>query len=122
MTTWIHRIAVNRSLNYLRRQRILRWFSLSDKSWENKEIEGRCDELPDVAVERRELEALLAKVMNRLPKNQRVAFTLHNVEGLSYKDIARIMDCSVSAVESRIHRAKLHLQHDLVKIFPKNQE
>jgi RNA polymerase sigma-70 factor (ECF subfamily) len=76
-------------------------------------------ERPDSLLEQRERRAILRKALRRLPENQQIAFTLHNVEGMSYEEIAGIMSCSLSAVESRIHRAKLNLQKYLVHFIKK---
>ena len=51
--------------------------------------------------------------MQELPERQRVAFTLHNLEGMSHQEIAAIMQISVSAVESLMTRAKQQLQQKL---------
>jgi RNA polymerase sigma-70 factor (ECF subfamily) len=53
--------------------------------------------------------------MQILPENQRIAFTLHKVEGLSYQDVASVMGLSISAVESLLHRAKQNLRKTLEK-------
>jgi RNA polymerase sigma-70 factor (ECF subfamily) len=45
-----------------------------------------------------------------LPENQRIAFTLHKVEGLSYQEVSDVMKTSVSSVESLMHRAKGNLK------------
>jgi len=45
-----------------------------------------------------------------LPENQKIAFTLHKVEGLSYQEISDVMKTSVSSVESLMHRAKNNLK------------
>jgi RNA polymerase sigma-70 factor (ECF subfamily) len=76
-------------------------------------------ERPDDLLERQERREILRNALRRLPENQQIAFTLHNVEGISYEEIAGIMDCSVAAVESRIHRAKLNLQKYLVHFIKK---
>jgi RNA polymerase sigma-70 factor (ECF subfamily) len=52
-----------------------------------------------------------------LPENQKIAFILNKYEELAYKEIAEIMDLSLSSVESLIHRAKLNLQKTLVNYF-----
>ncbi|MCK4824886.1 RNA polymerase sigma factor, partial [bacterium] len=54
-----------------------------------------------------------------LPKNQKVAFILHKHEGLSYKEISKILEISLSSVEARIHRAKINLQKKLIPYLKK---
>jgi RNA polymerase sigma-70 factor (ECF subfamily) len=66
-----------------------------------------------VALDRRENAKALFKAVRELPENQKTAFVLHKMEGLSYQDVAQVMDTSVSAVESLLHRAKLNLRKTL---------
>ena len=65
---------------------------------------------PGVAMDRKENAALLFKAINQLPENQKIAFTLHKLEDLSYQEISEIMQTSVAAVESMMHRAKQNLR------------
>ena len=60
---------------------------------------------------------IILKALDKLPSNQKTAFTLFNLKDFTYEEIAEIMDCSIPAVESRIHRAKMNLQKRLVKYF-----
>ena len=55
-----------------------------------------------------------------MPKNQKIAFTLSKYEDLSYKEIADVMQLSLSSVESLIFRAKKNLQKKLIKIYKKD--
>jgi RNA polymerase sigma-70 factor (ECF subfamily) len=115
--TWIYRIAVNRSLNRLRDRRTRRWRRLGWARGDEVPLEQvpSPQETPEVLLDRKERWEILRAALGRLPQAQRVAFTLHNVEGMSYADIAAVMGCSVSAVESRIHRAKRSLRGLLVR-------
>jgi RNA polymerase sigma-70 factor (ECF subfamily) len=123
VSTWVYRIAVNRSLNYLRKKRTQSWLqALGWASGEEDPLERLPaeEDAPDGLLERKERRRILRDALHRLPENQRVAFTLHNVEGISYEDIASVMGCSISAVESRLHRAKLNLQKYLVQFAKKS--
>ena len=118
LSTWIYRIAVNRSLNHIRKTKRAKLFSLFTKDSEDAERKEAVltDTTPaDRKIISKERLAIIQKALNSLPDNQRTAFTLHNIEGFSYEDIAGIMECSVSAVESRIHRAKMSLQKKLAE-------
>jgi RNA polymerase sigma-70 factor (ECF subfamily) len=124
VSTWIYRIAVNHALNRLRKrgaQKWLQFFSEDDRPSSHLENVPSRGESPEELAEKRERIELLQKALGRLPESQRVAFTLHKVRGISYEEVARVMDCSVSAVESRIHRAKLNLQKYLVDLFKKGR-
>ena len=112
LSTWMYRIAVNKSLNQIRsnkKHRILKhidnFFSSEDK---DLEIESS-DKNPEDSLKNEELGEELKAAINSLSNNQRIAFTLHNIDDLSYKKIAEIMDLSLSAVESLIHRARKKL-------------
>ena len=121
VSTWIYRIAVNLCINRLRKEsrlrRLISFGALSGPG-ELERIPGDAGS-PESLLERRERQEILNRALGRLPSNQRIAFTLHRIEGLSHEEIAGIMKCSHSAVESRIHRAKLNLQKHLVGLVRK---
>lgn len=70
---------------------------------------------PGVAMDRKENAAKLFRAIAQLPDNQKTAFTLHKLEDLSYQEISEIMQTSVPAVESLMHRAKQNLRKILEK-------
>ncbi len=115
--TYIYRVAVNKSLDYIRKQKSQkRWgVILSILSWsENKELPSMPDwEHPGVTLENKERASILMSKVEELPDNQRVAFTLHKIEGLSYQEIAEVMQVSLASVESLIFRAKQNLKKKL---------
>ncbi|MFH1297084.1 MAG: RNA polymerase sigma factor [Bacteroidota bacterium] len=126
LSSWIYRIAVNKSLNHLKRSRrreAYTLFSFQDRGGMVKE-ELIADHNPyaggDVAMEEKELKQALHKAINGLPVNQKIAFTLHKYEDLPYKEIAEVMNVSLSSVESLIHRAKLNLQKRLTNFYHPN--
>ncbi|MBL7137824.1 MAG: RNA polymerase sigma factor [Bacteroidales bacterium] len=117
LSSWIYRIAVNKSLNHLKRSRrrdAYTLFSFQDQG-------GSVKEGGDVAMEEKELKQALHKAINRLPVNQKIAFTLHKYDELPYKEIAGVMNVSLSSVESLIHRAKLNLQKRLTNYYHSNR-
>ncbi len=120
LSTWIYRITVNRSLNELkrikRRQAFLRIENAIRMAGrdENK-MEGIATE--DNPLAREENRKLLKNAIDSLPMNQRTAFILHKYEELSYKDIAEVMNTSLSSVESLMHRARKNLQKILAQHF-----
>jgi RNA polymerase sigma factor (sigma-70 family) len=63
--------------------------------------------------------AYLFKAIDELPANQKVAFTLHKIEGLSYQEISEVMETTVSSVESLLFRAKQNLK-DLLSDYYNN--
>jgi RNA polymerase sigma-70 factor (ECF subfamily) len=68
---------------------------------------------PDQSLEQAEREAAVRRALEALPPAQKTAVVLSRYEGLSYKQIAEVMDLSVSAVESKLHRAKQTLREKL---------
>jgi RNA polymerase sigma factor (sigma-70 family) len=56
-------------------------------------------------------------MIDKLPDNQKAAFVLSKVEGLSTREIASVLDTSVSGVEGLLHRAKVHLRKDLENFY-----
>ncbi|HEY9364333.1 MAG TPA: RNA polymerase sigma factor [Chitinophagaceae bacterium] len=116
LSTWLYRIAVTKSLDHLRRKKRKKRFafvqSLFGMNHEEKNLVTDFYH-PGVALDNKERAAVLFKAINNLPPNQKVAFTLHKVEGLSYQEISEAMQTSLSAVESLIHRAKGNLKNQL---------
>jgi RNA polymerase sigma-70 factor (ECF subfamily) len=72
---------------------------------------------PGVLAENREKAGILFQAIGKLPENQRIAFTLHKLEDLSYGQISEIMRKSVSSVESLMHRAKTNLKKELYHYY-----
>lgn len=116
--TWIHRIAVNRVYNYLKRERRLQWVGLLDKTLHEllgeKQIESLWspDAAPNTAedrLERAERSDLLWRAVRSLPPKYRVPIVLYHYEEMSYKEVAAATGLSESAVETRIHRGRKKL-------------
>ena len=113
--TWIYRIAVNHAINYMRRERRTLWFNLLDETVgeflkrEKIEISGLGGgdvPRPDELLERSEADQSVQRAVDSLPVKYRVPFVLFKDEHLSYNEISSVLDLSLSAVESRIHRAR----------------
>jgi RNA polymerase sigma-70 factor (ECF subfamily) len=118
-TTWIYQITANLCLNELKSARRKRWFSFrsnnedTDKTLEEILIDGSPS--PEDLLFTRERDRQISDALQSLPDNQRMALVLRRYDDLPYEEIARIMDCSVSAVESLLVRAKKALQEKLKK-------
>ncbi len=121
LSTWLYRIAVNRSLNHIRDNKKRKWFqSFEDAVKEKKAgLLHYATENPDTELENLQRANILHEAISSLPENQKTAFTLNKYEELSYKEIAEIMDVSVASVESLIHRAKTGLQKKLYTCYKK---
>ena len=70
-----------------------------------------------MVLEKSERKRVVQQAINSLPKKQRIVVILHRYEGLSYKEIAEVMKCSLASVESRLHRAKVNLTKKLLPIL-----
>lgn len=117
-TTWLYRIAVTSALEFLRKKSRKKRSGLITRLFgdANTPLEDPPDFVhPGVKLDQRENARLLFEAMRSLPENQRIAFTLHKVEGLSYQEVASVMGVSVSAVESLLHRSKQNLKKTLEK-------
>jgi RNA polymerase sigma-70 factor (ECF subfamily) len=124
LSTWLYRIAVNRSLNHIRDNKKHKWFQSFDDSLKSKttfkeNLVNTSADNPDNQIENSERAALLHLAIDNLPKNQKVAFTLSKYEDLSYQEISEVMDLTLSSVESLIHRAKKNLQKTLYTCYKK---
>lgn len=125
LSTWIYRIAVNKSLNFLRSARRRKVLSLFDTFISSDELSvpepSSGDYLsPDSNINNDEQSKAINSAMATLPAKQRTAFVLSKYEDLSYKEIAVIMETSLSAVESLIFRARENLQKKLFGFYKKN--
>jgi RNA polymerase sigma factor (sigma-70 family) len=124
LKSWIYRITVNRSLDFLRRQKRRNIFQRIESVFQISE-NGREKYFEEVAVteiqvEMDEQSVMIENAINTLPVNQKTAFILSKYEELSYKEITEIMGISHSSVESLIFRAKKNLQEKLVNYFSEN--
>lgn len=107
--TWIYKIAVNAaraSLASKAREAIIVADSGSDTLEQSYSSEA---DQPEVAHLRAELASMLDMAITSLPSNLREAFLLREIDGLSYAEIAELMNCPVGTVRSRISRAKSYL-------------
>ena len=123
LSTWIYRITTTKALDHIRsRKRKKRFAFITSLFGPNDELihEPVDFQHPGVALDRKEQAALLFRMIEQLPDNQKVAFTLHKTEELSYQEIAEVMQLSVSAVESLLFRARQNLRKLLEKYYAQN--
>jgi RNA polymerase sigma-70 factor (ECF subfamily) len=119
-STWLYRICVNHCLNQLKKKKAMKWLSL-DVLWNNftSEEHDIIDHSDDIVktIERNESKEIINKAIDSLPTKQKTALILSKFEELSYNEIASIMNCSISSVESSLFRAKQNMAKKLVKYF-----
>ena len=113
LKTWIYRITITKALEKLRMlKRKKRWAFLISIDNENAAFLQNVSDT-NTENETSERAMLLKQQIDKLSQNQKIAFTLHHIEGLSYTEITAIMDISLSSVESLIFRAKSNLKKKL---------
>jgi RNA polymerase sigma-70 factor, ECF subfamily len=123
LSTWVYRIAVNKSLNHIRQLKRRNWLHLFEDFFTTKSPQHSADDssLPSEAIENSQRASQLHQAIDSLAENQRTAFLLNKYEELSYRQIAEVMQTTVPAVESLIHRAKSNLQKKLFNAYKKNE-
>ncbi|OCQ51708.1 ECF RNA polymerase sigma-E factor [Photorhabdus australis subsp. thailandensis] len=107
--TWLYRIAVNTAKNYLVSQgRRPPSTDLDVSDVENYEASNALKEIsnPENLMLSEELRQMVFRTIESLPEDLRMAITLRELDGLSYEEIAVVMDCPVGTVRSRIFRAR----------------
>lgn len=110
--TWLFRIAVNLARNYLEKQGRERKHVDEDLG-QAEEMPGRRTSRPEEVLEHGEMTGLLAAELMALREDQREIIVLRDVQDLSYEEIAQVLGCSVSAVKSKLFRARSVLRRRL---------
>ncbi len=121
LSTWIYRITTTKSLDHLRSKKRKKRFGFVSNLFgdNNQPVYDKGDfNHPGVQQERKEDAALLFKLVDELPENQRTAFLLNKVEELSYREIADILKTSEPAVDSLLQRAKQNLRKKINNLPP----
>ncbi len=122
-STWLYRIATTTALDHLRSKKRKKRFgflqSLTGSGGDEKE------QVPDfhhpgISLDNKERAAVLFKAIDSLPENQKSAYTLHKLEGLSYREVSEVLNTTVSAVESLMSRANQNLRKHLEEYYNKH--
>ena len=124
-SSWLYRVTVNTSYMYLRSQKkhenniSLENYSPYD---EKGTLMGRImykdwSSRPDIIIFNKESVLIIEKAINELPESYRTVFHLRDIEGLSNEEVANILEISIPAVKSRLHRARLFLRDKLSDYF-----
>jgi RNA polymerase sigma factor RpoE len=112
--TWVYRIAVNRTINFLKQRKKRVQMSLNDmdlNAEHNPDLVALISEkTPRRDLNLAELQEKLNEAMQKLSEVQRLVVTLHDVQGLSHDEISKIMDCNTGTVRSRLFYARQQLQ------------
>lgn len=124
ISTWLYRIAISKSLDYIkfhrRKKRIAFFKNLMPFNETAENTLYNKNDLPDRNIENNDKMYAIKTALDKLPEKQRIAFSLSKYDDLSSKEISEIMELSISAVEALIHRAKNNL-HKLLFDYYKKQ-
>lgn len=124
-SSWLYRITVNTSYMYLRSQKkhegnlSLDGYSPYD---DNGTLMGKImhkdwSSRPDIIIYNKEALKIIDDTINELPESYRIVFHLRDIEGLSNEEAADVLELSIPAVKSRLHRARLFLRDKLSDYF-----
>ena len=112
--TWLYRIAVNKTINFLKQRKNKTQMSLNDLDFNvenNPDLVALISEkTPRREAGLAELQQKLNEAMQKLSEDHRMVVTLHDVQGLSHDEIAEIMECNIGTVRSRLFYARQQLQ------------
>jgi RNA polymerase sigma-70 factor (ECF subfamily) len=116
--TWLYRIAVNKTINFLKQRKNRAAMSLNDLDFNAENdpdlVALISDKTPRRDAALSELQKKLNEAMQKLSEPHRLVVTLHDVQGLAHEEIAEIMECNVGTVRSRLFYARQQLQGSLL--------
>jgi len=128
LSSWVYRITANAALIKLRKRPKVKELPLEEELGPAMTEEGMIAEpvvdwsrLPSDELERKELTARLAQAVELLPPEYRTVFVLRDVEGLPAEEASQVLEISVAALKSRLHRARLFLRKQLADYAVKRQ-
>ncbi len=113
LSTWLYRITISKALDHEKKKKRKKRFGFVQSLFGSGNDERHHPvefNHPGVQLEKKESSGELLNALTQLPEKQRIAFTLHKLEGQSHQEIAAIMNTSLYAVESLMGRAKANLK------------
>ena len=122
-STWLYKITLSKALDHEKKKKRKKRFGFVQRLFDGQgeeQLQQVEFSHPGVELEKKERAGELFNALRRLPDNQRIAFTLHKLEGQSYQEIAEIMNTTLYAVESLMGRAKTNLKKELSDYYNKN--
>jgi RNA polymerase sigma-70 factor (ECF subfamily) len=124
-SSWLYRVTVNASYMYLRSQKkyesnisLENYYPYDEKgTLMGRVMEKDWSSRPDIIIFSKEALEIIDKSINELPESYRTVFHLRDIEGISNEEVADILEISIPAVKSRLHRARLFLRDRLSDYF-----
>jgi RNA polymerase sigma-70 factor (ECF subfamily) len=118
--TWLYRITVNTCIDFLRKENRVQKVDYDDSIKREEDLEGMDDLMPTKlgvdpgkALGRKELRQKMLEALNSLSEKHRTILNLREVEGLSYKEMAEVLEISKGTVMSRLYHARQYFQEAL---------
>ena len=119
-SSWLYRVTVNSALMKLRKKRQDQSVHLEDVLPAIKDAStpktGEHEEL-DVIAMRHQLREELEMAIQRLPDDYRPVYVLRDIDGLTNREVGKILNLSIPAVKSRLHRSRIMLRRKLIKVY-----
>lgn len=120
--TWIYRIAVNYTLNFLKKRQLRSAASIDDTEQgverKTEYVEKAGKWTPDREASISELQDRLNAALAKLSDSHRAVVVLHDIQGVPHEEIAKMLRCSPGTVRSRLFYARKHLQKELAEFAP----
>jgi RNA polymerase sigma-70 factor, ECF subfamily len=120
---WLYRIATNQcydELRHIRRQKLRTFSELSlEEAGDIEKLISRNEAGPDSDENRQEMQALLHRILDQLPDQQRMAIVLRDIESVPYAQIAETMKCTEQAARLKVFRARARLKTMMEKVLKK---
>lgn len=119
-SSWLYRITVNSALMKLRKRKQEKATYLEDvlpHYQDSSLVKTGEDEQGDKMAIRGELIAALTDAIEKLPEEYRPVFVLRDVDGLTSKEVGKMLDLTIPAVKSRLHRSRLMIRRRLLPIY-----
>lgn len=123
-STWLYRIAITKAMDHIRKKKRKKRFAFIQSLFgvNNEMLHDPPDfHHPGISLDNKERATVLFSAIDKLPENQKIAFNLHKIEGLSYQEVSAVMKLSLSSVESLLHRAKNNLKKNLEDYYQNYQ-
>ncbi len=119
LSTWLYRIVANHCLMLARKEKNRQFVSIDndDSLYDNEKYIVDYSRLPTKYTENEELKKVLDDAISKLSPDYRMIFLLRDVEGLSTEETAEASDLSISAVKSRLHRARAFLRNEITRAY-----